>query len=151
MPLVWLLWSCSLFGSLQLLLVWGLLNSVSFWLTRTIWAFFVVSLFWLLWEALRRYLVVAIDRDLMWQRLALLFWHEYLLHELISLSERAPPSTPVSMFSESMRDAISFSLSGSPLEEDDKPTLDEFGERFSCCLSCAVDRRMFKSCGAVPS
>ncbi len=131
--MVWVLWACSLFGSLQLLLVWGLLDTVAFWLNRIIWAIFVIALFWLLWEALRRYLVVAIDRDRMWQRLALLFWHEYLLSELIHLSKRAPSQPRTPFFSESVIDAISYPLVASAAELDDRPTLDEFG-MFQLCV-----------------
>lgn len=90
-PLLWLFFSVSLFGSVQLLVVWGLLGTVYVWLIRVIWMFFVFSVFALVWDLSRRLLIVVIEKDALWTRLAMLLWHEQLLADLVYLTLRNSP------------------------------------------------------------
>jgi len=82
-PLTLLLWSALSFANYRLLEVWLVDPLVITWMARALWTIFTLASFWLLWEVSRRYLIVAIERDKLWERLALIFWKERLLRELI--------------------------------------------------------------------
>lgn len=92
MPLTWLLWTCVEFGTLQMLVVWGLNPTTQFWLQNTLWAIFAMSFLWLLQDIFRRRLLISIERDLLWRRLAFLFWREKLMKEMLECAMEAKPA-----------------------------------------------------------
>jgi hypothetical protein len=144
MPLVWLIWVCCEFAVLQLLLIWGLHPNVEFWITRILFSLLTLSIFWLTFESVRRLLLVAIERDTMWKRLALLFWREELLRDLVTACDQMslndedllrPMKDANNIFGDSFHASFSRPLAQlSDLRLEYQPSLDEFGENFcSCC------------------
>ena len=74
--LTWLCWSATNFACLELLAVWGLDRDVYFWISRIMLTLLVMFIFWFVWELSLRFIVMCIEKESLWQRLAMLVWHE---------------------------------------------------------------------------
>jgi hypothetical protein len=83
-PLVVLIFSICNFPLLELLIVWNVDPSISFWISRIIWTILVFSIFWIVWEICCRFFIIRIERDRMWNRLAKTLWREKMLNVLLN-------------------------------------------------------------------
>jgi len=123
-PLVAFLFFASEYGTLALLTTWGLSGGATEWLQRINGAFFALAGFILLWELLRNFFIIRIERDLLWKRLSLLLWRERYLEDAIEISgEYSQKKSVLGSFSDSRSRASSSMFN---LNDDDKPDLEEF-------------------------
>jgi len=122
------LWSCSEFGTVQLISTFGGTDEVIKWMDRIVWSVFVLSIFYILWTLLKKISISRIERDDLWLRLAELLWRERLLEELLhstgdkqfQLGQKSVLTT------ERLFGSINQSLSRMSLSETDKPSMEEF-------------------------
>ena len=124
-PATYVLWAACSFPCYILLSNRGVDPNVITWLSRIIWTLLVAAIFWLIWELARRFLIVRIERDKLWSRLALIFWKEKLLRELILAAEGKWKTDKRATLAELYGRKITSSIRYHP-ETDDMGTLDEF-------------------------
>ena len=82
-PSLALLHSVANFGILNLLKSNNLESLVDFWMTRIIFTFLSISIFWLLWSLAVRFFIARIERDQLWKRLANCLWRQKLHKDIM--------------------------------------------------------------------